>query len=156
MARKILGLGLSDLFSRTALAVFYGLLTLIIFYEIPRILLGSYISAGSPFLNEGLFLPYAILITILSGLQIIFKNRYIGDAAAVSNGLAQIFYIYLVTNGGFFSEYVSSVQMTVSLDFRTVLYLMMIPSALLIVSTIISASSRVSVQHTEQFEEFVL
>ncbi|MDA4111459.1 MAG: hypothetical protein OK439_02900 [Thaumarchaeota archaeon] len=158
MARQILGLSLSALVSRTAMAVFYGFLTLAIFYEIPNLLLknaGGNL-AGLPIENESLLLSYAILITVLSGLQIVFQGKFIGDAAAVANGVSQIFYIYIFTNGGIIREFVSSAGITLALDFKTILYLMMVPSALSIISTIVSASTRTSVKRTEMIEEVIL
>ncbi|MFI5419834.1 MAG: hypothetical protein ACHQ1H_02590 [Nitrososphaerales archaeon] len=158
MPIRILGLPLSTVVSRTALAVFYGALTLVIFYEIPNLLLknvGSNLT-GLPVENGSLFVSYAILLTVLSGLQIVFQGKFLGDAAAVGNGLAQIFYIYIFTNGGIIQEFVSSAGVAVSLDFKTILYMMMIPSALSIVSTIVTASTRSSVQRSGTFEEIVL
>jgi len=140
------------------MAVFYGFVTVVVFYEIPNLLLknvGGNLS-GLPIENESLFLSYAILITVLSGLQIVFQGKFIGDAAAVSNGVAQIFYIYIFTNGGIIREFVSSAGITLALDFKTVLYLMMIPSALSIVSAVVTASSRSSVQRSEMIDEIVL
>jgi hypothetical protein len=145
MTRKIFGIDLDVFLTRTSYAVFYGFLTIIIFYELPNIFLKQY-SASLPNLpmdNESLFVSYAILITILSGLQMIFKDHLVGDAAAISNGIAQISYIFILTNGGLITETLSGVR--VSLDFRTVIYLMMLPSALSIISSVISASSRSSV-----------
>jgi hypothetical protein len=158
LAIRILGLPLSTVVSRTALAVFYGALTLVIFYEIPNLLLknvGSNLT-GLPVENGSLFVSYAILLTVLSGLQIVFQGKFLGDAAAVSNGFAQIFYIYVFTNGGIIQEFVSSAGVAVALDFKTILYLMMIPSALSIVSTIVAASTRSSVQKSAMIEEIVL
>jgi len=152
MARKIFGIDISTFFSRTAYAAFYGILTIFIFYEIPDLLLKNYTAQLSnlPLDNEPLFFSYAILITILSSVQIIFQDHYIGDAAAIGNGVAQIAYIYIFTNGGIIAEQVSGIS--VSLDFSTIIYLMMLPSALSIVSAVISTSSRSSVSSTELLE----
>jgi hypothetical protein len=152
MTAKVFGISLDIFLSRTAYAAFYGLLTIIIFYELPDILLKSYGSAlpNLPLDNSSLFISYAILITILSGVQIVFRDHYIGDSAAISNGIAQIFYIYIFTNGGLIVEQLSGV--TVSLDFRTVIYLMMMPSALSIISSVISASSRSSITPSQLVE----
>lgn len=149
MERKVFGVNLEVFLSRTTYAVLYGFLTIVIFYEVPNYFLKSYTKAlpNLPFDNSSLFISYAILITILSSLQMIFQDHHIGDAAAISNGIAQIFYIYIFANGGLITEQVSG--MTLSLDFRTIIYLMMLPSALSIISTIISASSRSSIMTTE-------
>jgi len=152
MARKIFGIDLNVFFSRTAYAAFYGLLTIVIFYELPTLLLKNYTTSLSnlPLDNGPLFISYAVLITILSSLQIIFQDHYFGDVAAVSNGIAQIFYIFIFTNGGLITEQVSGI--TVSLDFRTIIYLMMLPSALSIISSVVSASSRSSVASSQLLE----
>jgi hypothetical protein len=141
-------------FSRTVYAAAYGLLTIIVFYELPNLLLkninGSV--ANLPLDNGTLFISYAILITVLSCTQIIFQNHAIGDAAAISNGIVQIFYIYIFADGGLITEHVASSGITLSLDFRTVIYLMLIPSALSIISAVISASSRTSIARSEMIE----
>ena len=140
------------------MAVIYGAITLVVFYEIPNLLLknvGGNLS-GLPMDNQSLFLSYAILITVLSALQVIFRGKFLGDAAAVGNGVAQIFYIYIFTNGGIIQEFVPSAGVGLVLDFKTILYLMMIPSALSIVSTIVTASTRSSVEKSHMFEEILL
>ena len=152
MTRKIFGIELNLFFSRAAYAAFYGLATILIFYELPNLLLKNYGAdlSNLPLDNGTLFISYAILITILSSVQIIFQDHYVGDAAAISNGIAQIFYIYIFTNGGLITEQVSGI--TVLLDIRTIIYLMMLPSALSIISSVISTSSRSSVTSTQVVE----
>lgn len=150
--KKIFGIETGTFFSRTTFAALYGILTIVIFYEVPDYLLKSYSAAlaNLPLGNVGLFTSYAIIITILSCTQIVFQNHYVGDAAAVANGVAQIFYIYIFTDGGIISEQVQGISL--SIDFRTIIYLMMLPSALSIISAIVSASSRASVVSTEMTE----
>ena len=140
------------------MAVLYSAISLVVFYEIPNLLLKNVGGnlAGLPVENESLFLSYAILITVLSAVQVIFQGKFLGDAAAVGNGVAQIFYIYIFTNGGVIQEFVSSAGVGLVLDFKTILYLMMIPSALSIVSAIVTASSRSSVERSQMIEEIVL
>jgi len=152
LTRKIFGIELNLFFSRAAYAAFYGLATILIFYELPNLLLKNYGAdlSNLPLDNGTLFISYAILITILSSVQIIFQDHYVGDAAAISNGIAQIFYIYIFTNGGLITEQVSGI--TVLLDIRTIIYLMMLPSALSIISSVISTSSRSSVTSTQVVE----
>jgi hypothetical protein len=147
--RKILGVDIGAFFSRASYAALYGILTIVVFYELPDYLLKNYGTSvsGLPLGNSGLFTSYAILITALSCTQIVFQDHYLGDAAAVSNGIAQIFYIYIFTNGGIISETVSGIQL--SIDFRIIIYLMMLPSALSIISAVISASSRSSITPAE-------
>ncbi len=77
-----------------------------------------------------------------------------GDGAGMFAGVAQIYYIYLVTNGGVLTIATSGI--VASVDFRTILYLLMAPSALLVVSSVVSACSRVSMQRVSDFEEVVL
>jgi hypothetical protein len=159
MTRKLLGIPIRKILSRSAVAVGYGFVTLFVFYEIPNLLLKNLPASdlgNLPIGNSELFLYYGILITALSTVQIIFEKSFLGDAAAVSNGVAQIVYIYIVSNGGFFSDYISSAGIFLSIDYRTILYLMMIPSALSIISTVISASTRVSMKNSEMLEEVVL
>lgn len=152
MSRKLFGIELDVFLSRTTYAALYGILTIIIFYELPDYFIKSYGASLSnlPLDNSSSFVTYAILITILSSIQIIFQDYYIGDTAAISNGIAQIFYIYIFTNGGLITEQISGAMIT--LDFSTLIYLMMLPSVLLIISSVISASSRSSVASTQVLE----
>ena len=154
MVRKVFGIPLSSFVSRTLLAVLYGGVTLLVFYEIPDLFLNkaipaSYTSSLPLAFGSTDLLYYAGVITVLSGLQIIFEGGFLGDAAAVSNGISQVFYIYIVANGGYFQDYIQSAGISVSLDFRAILYLMMIPSALTIVSTILAASTRTSTRRSD-------
>ncbi len=152
MTTKIFGIDFDVFLSRTTYAAFYGFLTIIIFYALPDLLLKNFGASLSslPLDNSSLFISYAILITVLSSVQIVFQDHYVGDAAAISNGIAQIFYIYIFTNGGLIEEQLS--EITLSLDFRTVIYLMMLPSALSIISSVIAASSRSSVSSSQLVE----
>jgi len=152
LRRKIFGVNLDLFLSRSTYAALYGILTIVIFYELPGYLLRNYSSSVSnlPLGNSSLFTAYAIMITILSCTQIVFQDHYIGDAAAIANGFAQIFYIYIFTNGGLITEQLSGIS--VSIDFRTIIYLMVLPSALSIISSVVSASSRASVATTQLSE----
>ncbi len=139
---------------RIGYAVFSGAVLLYLFTETPRFIYNG-LSQVSPFIG-GSFFDYAITIAFLSGLQIVFKGRFLGDAAAIGNGIAQITYFYLVTNGGFLTVSLASVGVQIAIDFRTILYLLMLPSALIIVSTVIGAASRSSMQNFEDAEEILL
>ena len=154
MTRKIFGINLGEFFSRTGYAALYGLITIVVFYELPNLLLKNFNGnlANMPLEDGTLFVSYAILITVLSCLQIIFQNHFVGDVAAVSNGIAQIFYIYIFASGGLITENFASSRITLSLDFRTIIYLMMIPSALSIISAVIAASTRSSTIKSEMIE----
>jgi hypothetical protein len=151
---KIFGIELTTFVGRVAYAVVSGGILLFLYYEIPNVLykgMGQLPSFGF----EG-FYYYAVLIAVLSALSIIFKEKALGDAAGVASAIAQLTYIFVVTNGGVMSFDVSSVGAIVSLDFRPILYLLMLPSALLIISTIIGAVSRSSLRRFENMEEVVL
>jgi hypothetical protein len=65
-------------------------------------------------------------------------------------------YMYLVTNAGILTLNLASQGLAITIDFRTILYLLMLPSALLIVSTIIGAASRASMQKFEDAEEVTI
>lgn len=152
---EILGLPLRTFLSRLGGAIVTGIITLVIFLYVPQFLysripaFGS--SLGIPF---SYFVYYAVFITILSGISTIYRNHLLGDAAAIANGLAQIYYIYLITNGGLLSVAVGNA--TLSIDYSTLLYLLMMPSALGVVSTIIRMISRSAMRPYIDREEIKL
>jgi hypothetical protein len=150
---KILGMGIFSFAARVAYAVVSGVITIAIFFFLPDLIFRNFSEVSTAFSN-GDFLYYAILIAFLGGIQIVFRGHFMGDGAGMFAGIAQIYYIYLVTNGGLLTIATSGV--VASVDFRTILYLLMAPSALLIVSSVISACSRVSMQRVSDFEEVVL
>jgi len=150
---KILGMGIFSFAARVVYAVVSGIITVVIFFYLPNTFFRNFSEVSVPFSN-GDFFYYAILIAFLGGLQIIFSGHFLGDGAGIFDGAAQIFYIYLVTNGGLLT--IATSGFVASVDFRTILYLLMAPSALLIVSSVISACSRVSTQRVSDFEEAVL
>jgi len=150
---KILGMGFFSFAGRVAYAVVSGAITIVIFYYLPDYLFRNY-SEGSNSFSSGDFLYYAILIAFLGGIQIVFRGHFLGDGAGMFSGVAQIYYIYLVTSGGILTVDTSGI--IASIDFRTILYLLMAPSALLVVTSVISACSRISMRRVSDFEEVAL
>ncbi|MHB8702304.1 MAG: hypothetical protein ACYC7D_14975 [Nitrososphaerales archaeon] len=155
--KSIFGMTPRKFFSRLAYAILWSLVLLAVFLYIPSILLPKLGGQYSNVLSFGnLFFYYAVLIGFLEGIQILFKGHHIGDGAGIFNGVAQIFYIYLLTGGGIIAMNLASQGIKVSIDFRTILYLMMLPSALMIVSSVINALSRSSTVRTKEVEEIIL
>jgi hypothetical protein len=150
---KILGMGIFSFAARVVYAVISGLITIVIFFYLPELLFRNFSEVSTAFSN-GDFLYYAVLIALLGGAQIVFRGHFMGDGAGMFAGLAQLYYIYLVTNGGVLTIATSGI--VASVDFRTILFLLMAPSALLVVSSVVSACSRVSTQKVSDFEEVVL
>ncbi len=139
---------------RVVYAIVSGAILIFLYTFIPQSL---YNGLGEiPSLLGGSFFDFALLIAILSGIQIVFKGRWLGDAAAIGNAISQIVYLYLVTNEGILNLNLGGQGLAISIDFRTILYLLMLPSALLIVSTIIGAAARTSTQKFEDSEELTI
>lgn len=153
---KILGIPLPTFISRVATALIYGFISILIWLIIPSTILPKTIEGGIGGLSTSTFIYYAILIAFLSGVQSIFNDKFVGDAAAVANGIAQIYYLYLITNGGILTYVAQQQGIALTLDFRTILYLLMIPSAISAVRAIVHASSRVSTKSFEDAEEILL
>ena len=152
---EILGLPLRTFLWRLGGAIVTGVITLIIFLYVPQFLYSKIPafgnSLGIPFTY---FVYYAVFITVLSGISTVYRNHFLGDAAAIANGLAQISYIYLITNGGLLSVAVGNA--TLSVDYSTLLYLLMMPSALGVVSAVIRMVSRSAVRPYMDREEIKL
>ena len=146
-------MGIFSFAGRVVYAVVSGAIIILIFFYLPDRIFGNFPEVSSDFSN-GDFLYYAILIAFLAGLQIIFRGHFMGDGAGIFLGIAEIYYIYTVTDGGVLTIPISGV--VASVDFTTILYLLMAPSALLVVSSVISACSRVSMQKVSDFEEVAL
>lgn len=150
---RILGIELPTFISRIATAILYGFIALIVFLVVPDALLGG--PAGALGISTSVFFDYAILIVILSGIQGVFRGKYLGDAATAANGVVQIYYLFLITNGGILNYFVQQQGINLTIDFRTILYLLMIPSALSIINAVIRASTRLSVQAAETNQELI-
>jgi hypothetical protein len=152
---EILGLPLRTFLSRLGGAIVTGVISLIVFLYVPQVVYSRIPSFGGalgiPFTY---FVYYAVFITILSGISTVYRNHFLGDAAAITNGLAQIVYIYLITNGGLLSVAVGSA--TLSVDYSSLLYLLMMPSALGVVSSIIRMISRSAMRPYIDREEIKL
>ena len=150
---KILGIELPAFITRIATAVLYGFISLIVFLVIPNALLNGPASAIG--VSTSIFFDYAILIVILSGMQGVFRGMYLGDAATIANSFVQIYYLLLITNGGIFSYFVQQEGINLTIDFRTIVYLFMVPPALSVINAVVHASTRMSTQAAETTEELI-
>lgn len=150
---SILGIELPSFISRVATAILYGFLSLTLFLVIPDVLLsGPAVDLG---ISTSVFFYYAILIVILSGMQGVFRGKFLGDAATVANGFVQIYYLFLITSGGILTYFVQQQGINLTIDFRTLLYLFMLPSALSVINAVVHASTRVSIQPLETSRELI-
>jgi hypothetical protein len=150
---KVLGMSLGTFIVRLLGALVSGAVSILIFLLLPR-LASENLPQGVLGFTGSEILFYGILIAILSGLQIIFRDRWVGDASAVGNGIIQIYYLYTITNGGVMAFSMGGTEITVS--FATLLYFLMLPSALSIVSGVYRAFTRSSLQKFQDAEEIVL
>jgi hypothetical protein len=153
---EILGLPLRTFLIRLGGAIVTAVLSLIIFLYIPQMLYSHLptIAKGTG-IDSGYFIYYVIFITALSAISTIYRDHFLGDAAAIANGLTQIYYIYIITNGGLLSLAVSG-GMTVSIDFSAILYLLITPSAIGVISSIIKMISRNATRPFMEKEEIIL
>ncbi len=139
---EILGLPLKTFLVRLGGAIVTAALSLFIFLYVPQLLYSHFPAlAGATGITFGYFIYYAVFITALSAVSMIYRDHFLGDVAAIANGLTQIYYIYIITNGGILSVAVSA-GTTVSIDFSTLLYLLITPSAIGVISTLIRMISR--------------
>ncbi len=152
---KILGLELRTFVLRLGGAVVTGILTLIIFLYVPKLLYQNFPQlGGATGLGDNYFLYYAVFITVLSGVSTIYRDRFLGDAAGIANGLTQIYYIYIITNGGFLSVAMNGI--TVSVNFSTLLYFLIAPSAISVVASVVKMFSRYATQPFYEEDQILL
>ncbi len=151
---KILGLSLWTFVTRLLGAIVVGAVSIIVFYLVPQFAYSSHPS-GILSVGENEIIAFGVAIAVLGGFQIIFSDRWLGDAATIGNGVVQITYIYLVTNGGIMTFALQN-GMNITLNFTTVLYFLMLPSAISIASGAIRSFGRQSVQRFEDAEEIIL
>ncbi len=139
---EILGLHLRTFLTRLGGAIVSGALSLFIFLYIPQFLYSRYPGLESATgISFDYFIYYAVFITVLSAVSTIYRDHFLGDVAAIANGLTQIYYIYIITNGGLLSAAVGS-GTTLTIDFSFLLYLLITPSAIGVISTVIKMISR--------------
>jgi hypothetical protein len=152
---EILGLPLRTFLVRLGGAIVTAALSLFIFLYIPQLLYSRFPALDSSGVSFGYFIYYAVFITALSAMSTIYHDHFAGDVAAVANGLTQIYYIYVITNGGLLSVAVNA-STTVSINFSTLLYLLIAPSAIGVVSSIIRMISRASTRTLVETEDVIL
>jgi hypothetical protein len=152
---KVLGLPLKTFLVRLGGAIVVGAITLILFFYLPNLLYSNVPElAKSTGINSSYFLYYAGFITILSGISMIYRDHLLGDITAMGNGLAQIYYIYIITNGGLLSLSLGTINF--SIDFSTLLYFLMLPSAILVISSVIRMLSRAAASPFRERDQIVL
>ena len=138
---KVFGLPLRTFVLRLVQAIIFGAISFAVFYYLPQMLYSNAPSfAQSTGFSTEDFLYYAAFITILTGVSTIYRDHTFGDVAAIANGVTQISYIYLITNGGVLSLTMGG--NSISLNFSTLLYLLITPSAIGIVATVLRMASR--------------
>jgi hypothetical protein len=151
----ILGIKISTFVVRVLSAIVYAAILLILFLYIPRLLL-----ANVPYLGGGLsstdYFYFALAIVAIGVIQSVFKGTYLGDAATIGNGIAEILYLLLITNDGILNFALPGGAGNVTLNFQTILFLFLIPPALSVVWAVVNAASRNSMKGLVRSEELSL
>jgi hypothetical protein len=150
---QILGMSLGTFILRILGAAISGAVSIFIFLYIPQFVSQS-LPQGILGFGESQIILYGTLIAVLAGLQMIFRDRWLGDACAIGNGVLQIYYLYAITNGGVMSFALNGTN--IAINFSTLLYLLMLPSALSIVSGLFRVLTRGSLQKFQDAEEIIL
>jgi hypothetical protein len=150
---KIFGMSIGTFVLRLLGALISGAVSIFLFLYIPQFASGN-LPSGILGVSEDQILFYGILIAVLAGLQIIFRDRWFGDACAIGNGVVQIYYLFAITNGGIMTFAASGMNITI--NFTTFLYFLMLPSAISIVSGFFRVLTRSSLQKFEDAEEIIL
>jgi hypothetical protein len=134
-------------------ALISGAVSIFLFLFIPQFATQN-LPQGILGFGEAQIVLYGVLIAVLAAVQIIFRDRWLGDACAVGNGVVQIYYLLAITNGGVMSFATNGT--TISLDFTTFLYFLLLPSALSIVSALFRVFTRSSLAKFHDAEEIIL
>jgi hypothetical protein len=154
MTVTILGMSLWTFVGRLIGAIVTGAVSIFLFLIIPQFAYSN-LPSGILGANESQIILYGVAIAILGGIQVVFKDRWLGDGATIANGVLQIYYIYIVTSGGIMTFALQN-GTSITLNFQTILYFLMLPSAISIVIGMFRALSRPSVQRFEDAEEIIL
>lgn len=149
----IFGMSLGTFIVRLLGAIVTAAVSLFLFFYIPQFAAKN-LPQGILGIGESQIVFYAVAIAVLSGVQIVFRDRWFGDAAAVGNGVVQIYFLYIITNGGVMSFATGGTNIVI--NFTTVLYFLMLPSALSIVSGVFRGFTRSSLQKFQDAEEIIL
>jgi hypothetical protein len=150
---RIFGMSAGTFVLRLLGAIISAGISIVLFLLIPR-LVSSALPPGIFGFSENQIVFYGVVIGVLSGLQIIFRDRWLGDAASIGNGIVQIYYLYVITNGGVLSFVTGSTS--VAINFAAFLYLLMLPSAFSVVSGVFRLLTRSSLQKFQDAEEIIL
>jgi len=99
---------------------------------------------------EATISSYFMIIASLTVLHILLKVHVIGLASSIGLGLVQALYIYVITEGGVLT--ISYSDITLTLQFKPLLYLMMAIPLVNMVKQISDYLSRSSAQPIEMVE----
>lgn len=93
---------------------------------------------------------YFLIIGCLTVLHILLKDHIIGFASSVSLSIVQAIYIYVITNGGVLSLTYNG--LTLTLEFKPLLYLMMAIPLVNMVKQICEYAARSAMHPTSTIE----
>ena len=94
--------------------------------------------------------PYFLAIEVLTAIRVMLKDHILGAMASVSSGLVKALYIYIITQGGIITMSLSGYLVTV--DFKPIVYLMIIPLLLDIVKQIYDLANKSSAKPITMIE----
>ena len=152
---EIFGLPFRTFVLRLVQAIIFGAISFAVFFYVPQQLYSYFPSfAQSTGFSTENFLYVAVFVTILTGVSMVYGDHTFGDVAAIASGVTQIFYIYFITNGGVLSMTMGG--NSISINFSSLLYLLITPSAIGIVATILRMASRSASRPVLDREEILL
>jgi hypothetical protein len=97
------------------------------------------------------------LLSFLSGLQIVFRGHVLATGGAVFNGIAQIYYLYLITNSGVMSiSNVGSLGFDVAISYKPILYLLMVAPVITMITSVMTIVNHGSARPTQLHDEIPL
>ena len=119
-----------------------------LFFILPNTVL-EYAGQLAPDLGETV-MAYFVAIEVLTVTRIMLKDHVIGTISAASLGLVQAVYIYTITNGGTLTTTLSGLSVTI--EFKTIVYLMMAIPLLGIVKQVLERIHKSSTQPVTMIE----
>jgi hypothetical protein len=159
MAAKIIGLSVFEFGSRIFYAIANAGINFFVFFILPNFIFGIArlpISGGSNF-STSIFLPYSILLSLLGGLQIVFRGHVLATGGAIFNGIAQIYYLYLITNDGIMVlSNVGGMGFDITISYQPILYLLIIPPVTLMITSIMRTVNQAGARPVELHDEIAL
>ncbi len=144
----ILGMSTRKFVVRAVYAAISVTINLVIWFFLVDSILGA-LQGFAPGLESTPILPFAIAISFFAGVRHLLAETVFGPAMGALAGIISALYLFILTGGGNLSLPLSDLPsflggLTLTIRFESLLFILMLPSLLSVVSNVLLAVHRSS------------